>query len=50
MLVEKKQSIYDFVKKTNKSIKKDKLPKSSNFPLNQTMSLKLLNKILKNKI
>ena len=46
----KKQSIYDFVKKTNKSIKKDKLSKSTNFPLNQTMSLKLLNKIMKNKI
>ena len=44
-----KQSIYNFVKKSNKSIKKDKLNKNSNFPLNQTMNLKIINKIIKNK-
>ena len=43
----KKQSVYDFVKKTKKNIKKDKLKKNINLPLNQTMDLSLLNKILK---
>ena len=43
----KKQSVYDFVKKTKKNIKKNKLKKNSNLPLNQTMNLSLLNKILK---
>ena len=43
----KKQSVYDFVKKTKKDIKKNKLKKNSNLPLNQTMNLSLLNKILK---
>ena len=44
-----KQSIYNFVKKSNKSIKKDKLNKNSNFPLNQTMNLKIINKIIRNR-
>ena len=44
-----KQSIYNFVKKTNQEIKKDKLNKNSNLPLNQTMNLKLINKIIRNK-
>jgi len=44
-----KQSIYNFVKKSNQSIKKDKLNKNSNFPLNQTMNLKIINKIIRNK-
>jgi len=43
----KKQSVYDFVKKTKKDIKKNKLIKNTNLPLNQTMNLSLLNKILK---
>ena len=43
----KKQSVYDFVKKTKKNIKKDKLKKNIDLPLNQTMNLSLLNKILK---
>ena len=43
----KKQSVYDFVKKTKKDIKKNKLIKNKNLPLNQTMNLSLLNKILK---
>jgi dTDP-4-dehydrorhamnose reductase len=43
----KKQSVYDFVKKTKKDIKKNKLNKNKNLPLNQTMNLSLLNKILK---
>ena len=43
----KKQSIYDFVKNKNKDIKKDKLNKNSNIPLNQTMNLSLLREILK---
>ena len=43
----KKQSVYDFVKKTKKDIKKNKLKKNSNLPLNQTMNLSFLNKILK---
>ena len=44
-----KQSIYNFVKKTNQSIKKDKLNKNSNLQLNQTMNLKIINKIIRNK-
>jgi len=43
----KKQSVYDFVKKTKKDIKKNKLIKNTKLPLNQTMNLSLLNKILK---
>ena len=43
----KKQSVYDFVKKTKKDIKKNRLNKNTNLPLNQTMNLSLLNKILK---
>ena len=44
-----KQSIYNFVKKSNQSIKKDNLNKNLNFPLNQTMNLKIINKIIRNK-
>ena len=43
----KKQSIYDFVKKTNKDITKCNLSKNSKLPKNQTMNLNLLKKILK---
>ena len=43
----KKQSVYDCVKKTKKNVKKDKLKKNIDLPLNQTMNLSLLNKILK---
>ena len=43
----KKQSIYDFVKKTNKNITKYKLSKNSKLPKNQTMNLNQLKKILK---
>ena len=42
----KSQSIYDFAKKHNKSVKKTKLKKNSKFPLNQTMDLSKLKKIL----
>lgn len=44
----KSQSVYDFVKKTNKNIKKIKVNKKLNTPLNQTMNLSLLKKILRN--
>ena len=43
----KSQSVYDFVKKTNKNIKKIKVNKKLNTPLNQTMNLSLLKKILR---
>jgi len=42
----KSQSIYDFAKKHNKSVKKTKLKKNSKFPLNQTMNLSKLKKLL----
>ena len=42
----KKQSIYSFAKKFNKNVKKIKLKKNLNIPLNQTMSLKKLKKLL----
>ena len=42
----KSQSVYDFAKKYNKSVKKTKLKKNSKFPLNQTMDLSKLKKIL----
>ena len=44
----KSQSVYNFVKKTNKNIKKIKVNKKLNIPLNQTMNLSLLKKILSN--
>ena len=43
----KSQSVYDFARKHNKSVKKTKLNKNSNFPLNQTMNLSKLKKLLK---
>ena len=43
----KSQSVYDFVKKTNKNIKKIKVNKKLNTPLNQTMNMSLLKKILR---
>ena len=43
----KSQSVYDFAKKHNKFVKKSKLSKNSKFPLNQTMNLAKLKKILK---
>ena len=43
----KSQSVYDFAKKHNKSVKKAKLNKNSKFPLNQTMNLSKLKKLLK---
>ena len=43
----KKQSVYDFVKKNNSKIKKIKLKKNSSLPLNQTMNLAKLNKIIR---
>ena len=43
----KSQSIYDFAKKYNKSVKKTKLNKDSKLPFNQTMNLSRLKKLLK---
>ena len=43
----KSQSIYNFAKKYNKTVKKAKLNTSSKFPLNQTMNLSKLKKLLK---
>jgi len=43
----KSQSVYDFVKKQNKSVKKSKADKDFKLPLNQTMSLSKLKKLLK---
>ena len=42
----KKQSIFSFAKKYNKKVIKVKLNKKLNIPLNQTMSLKRLKKLL----
>ena len=43
----KSQSVYNFVKKYNKLVKKIKLNKVSKLPLNQTMNLSKLKKYLK---
>ena len=43
----KSQSVYDFAKKYNKSLKKAKLDKNSKLPLNQTMNLSKLKRFLK---
>jgi len=43
----KSQSIYSFAKISNKKVKKIKSLKKNNLPLNQTMNLKKLNKLLK---
>jgi dTDP-4-dehydrorhamnose reductase len=42
----KSQSVFSFAKKHNSKVKKIKASKKSNIPLNQTMSLKKLKKIL----
>jgi dTDP-4-dehydrorhamnose reductase len=42
----KSQSIYSFAKILNKKVKSIKSPKNNNLPLNQTMDLKKLKKIL----
>tara|TARA_B110000483_G_C18079333_1_gene497417 strand:+ start:400 stop:1101 length:702 start_codon:yes stop_codon:yes gene_type:complete len=42
----KSQSVYNFAKKHNKSVKKAKLNKNSKLPLNQTMNLSKLKKLL----
>jgi dTDP-4-dehydrorhamnose reductase len=43
----KSQSIYDFAKKQSKLVKKAKLNRNSKLPLNQTMNLSKLKKLLK---
>ena len=43
----KSQSVYDFAKKNSKSVKKAKSNKNLDFPLNQTMNLSKLKKLLK---
>ena len=43
----KSQSVYDFARKHKKSVKKAKLNINSNFPLNQTMNISKLKKLLK---
>lgn len=43
----KSQSIYNFARQHDKSVKKAKSNKNSNFPLNQTMNLSKLKKLLK---
>ena len=43
----KSQSVCDFAKKYNKSLKKAKLDKNSKLPLNQTMNLSKLKRFLK---
>ena len=43
----KMQSVYKFAKKTNPSVKGIKATKSSELPLNQTMNITLLKKIIK---
>jgi dTDP-4-dehydrorhamnose reductase len=43
----KSQSIYNFAKKYNKLVKKTTLNKNSEFPLNQTMNLVKLKRLLK---
>ena len=40
------QSVYNFAKKTKKNLKKISAKRNSSLPLNQTMSLKKLKKIL----
>jgi len=45
----KSQSVYSFARSKNNQIKKIKLKKSFNLPLNQTMNLTKLNKILSKK-
>ena len=42
----KKQSVYNFAKKQNESLKKAKAKNSDKLPLKQTMNLKLLKSIL----
>ena len=44
----KSQSVYSFAKKNNKKVKKIKAPSLIKMPLNQSMSLKKLKKILNN--
>tara|TARA_B100001540_G_scaffold159281_1_gene141062 strand:+ start:636 stop:1343 length:708 start_codon:yes stop_codon:yes gene_type:complete len=44
----KSQSVFLFAKKNNPKVKKIKLKNNLSLPLNQTMNLKKLNKILKN--
>jgi len=43
----KSQSVYSFAKKNNKNVKKSKAKKNLSLPLNQTMSLAKLKKILR---
>ena len=43
----KTQSVYSFAKKNNKNVKKSKAKKNPSLPLNQTMSLAKLKKILR---
>jgi len=43
----KSQSVYSFAKKNNKNVKKTKAKKSSSLPLNQTMNLAKLKKIIR---
>ena len=43
----KRQTIYNFAKKDNPKIKKIKLSKNSNYPLDSSINLKKFNKILK---
>ena len=45
----KTQSIYSFAKKYNSKVKKIRTPKNFKLPLNQSMNINKLNKILKNK-
>ena len=44
----KSQSVFSFAKKNNPKVKKIKLKNNLSLPLNQTMNIKKLNKILKN--
>ena len=43
----KRQTIYNFAKKDNPNIKKTKLSKNSNYPLDSSLNLKKFKKILK---
>ena len=43
----KSQSVYSFAKKFNLNVKKIKAKKKSNLPLNQTMNLSKLKKIMR---
>ena len=43
----KTQSVYSFAKKNNKNVKKSKAKKNPSLPLNQTMSLAKLKRILR---